>query len=185
MTHDTNQTPSFDRPTPGTGDDAAAGARSRRRPFRRLLWAAAALLAVATGVGAAAPHAHALGFGGPRMHRMSDERREAFMKRRLDHVLDDVKATDQQRAQIHAIFDRTAPQLRTLRGEHQTLRKELAQVMGADTVDGVKVEELRRRANGLVDRATGIVSRALVEAAQVLNKDQRKAVLAELAERHR
>jgi Spy/CpxP family protein refolding chaperone len=119
------------------------------------------------------------GFGGG-----SPEQHKAFMERRLDKMLDEVKATDSQRTAIKAIFARMFEEMRPIHQQHQTLHRSIASALSADAIDPVAIENLRKQVAPLVDQASQVFTRALLDAGQVLSREQRQALMKNLQERH-
>jgi Spy/CpxP family protein refolding chaperone len=117
--------------------------------------------------------------GGP-----SPEQRKAFMERRLDRALGVVSATDAQRTAIKAIFERTFAEMRPIQQEHRRLHDDLAQAFAAEKVDRAAVEKLRVETTGLVDRGSQVLSKALLDAADVLTPQQRHTFVEHLQEMH-
>lgn len=147
---------------------------------RRGLWVGLTLVAV---VGAtAASAAHAGGFGGGWRHGGGGP--GEFMERRMARVLDKVGATDAQKAQIKTTWDGLRPELKALHEQQAALKKQMAQVAAAPTIDTARVEQLRQQSVQLLDKSSVVLTRGLVATAQVLTPDQRKQVLAEIEKRH-
>jgi periplasmic protein CpxP/Spy len=151
----------------------------RSRPSR--WWLLLALpVALAGGFYAASAYAFGGGFGmggGPDAHH-------AFMQRRLEKMLDKVEATAAQRTAIKSIVERLHTEMQPIHKEHTALRDGLKQALAAPTVDGVAVENLRSQASELMERSSRSLSRALVEAANVLTPAQRKTIIEQIGERH-
>ena len=156
-------------------------------PRRRTLWLLLAIpVALAAGVGAFKAHAMAGGFGmGPGGFGGGDpEQHRAFMERRLDRALDVVKATESQRTAIKNIFARTFAELRPVHQEHRRLHDAIATAFAAPTIDRAGIENLRVQTTKLVDQASQIFSKALLDASDVLSAEQRKALVEHLQEMH-
>src|SRR5262245_7659433 len=90
-----------------------------RRGGRRLQAAVLALPLLFGGVAAGTAYAHQ-GGGADQAGASMEQKGQA----RLDRALASVNATDAQKAQIHAIWDKARPQLRQLRSEQEKVRKE-------------------------------------------------------------
>jgi Spy/CpxP family protein refolding chaperone len=150
----------------------------RSRPSR---WWLLLALPVVLGGGFYAARAYAFGGmgmgGGPDGHH-------AFMQRRLEKMLDKVDATSAQRASIKTIIERLHTEMAPIHKEHAQLRDGLKKALAAPTVDGVAVENLRIQAAASMDRGSRQVSKALVEAANVLTAEQRKLIIEHIGEQH-
>src|SRR4051812_42096087 len=99
-----------------TEDRTTHGSPRAARPRRRWLWALLAAPLLLGGVGYSVAEAHGFGHGG--MHERMEER--------MQRILNDVGATDVQKAQIKAVWDGLRPQLKAARIEHFRLRGEIA-----------------------------------------------------------
>lgn len=103
--------------------------------------------------------------------------------RHLDHLLDEVDATDAQRTQIRQIAQDA---MADLKADRQTARDLHAQVMGvltAPQVDAAAAEKLRQQMLAQHDRSSKRITQALVDVAKVLTPQQR-AVLAQHMKEH-
>jgi Spy/CpxP family protein refolding chaperone len=102
---------------------------------------------------------------------------EAEIADRLEDVaelgLDYVDADDQQIARVNQVLRGFAPEIVSLRTEHRALGAELRAELAKDSIDHARVEELRKRAIVLFDRASAKSSEALLAAAEVLTPEQR------------
>jgi periplasmic protein CpxP/Spy len=162
---------------------------SKKRCYRRgylLLLAVPVLL----GAGFLAVRAQASddGFGfGPGMgmgRGGSPEQHKAFMQRRLDRMLDMVKASDSQRTAIKAIAERTFAEMHGLHEQHGRLRDQLATAIAADPVDRAAVEKLRTELVTMMDQGSQAISKGLLDAAQVLTPEQRQTLVKLIKEHH-
>jgi len=130
--------------------------------------------------------ARAWAFGGPGMGGMgfgpggfegSPAEHQAFMQRRLEKMLDLVKATDSQRAAIKPIFEKLAADLKPIHQQHAQLHKAMVDAFAATTLDRAAIENLRVQASALMDQASKTVTTALVEAGNILTADQRQTLV--------
>jgi Spy/CpxP family protein refolding chaperone len=107
---------------------------------------------------------------GPRHHGFSPGR----IERMLDRVLDRVDASTEQRQKITRIVERAADDVLAFRDKHLEGRKQLREVLAAQTIDRGKLEALRTEQLQLADGASKRITDALAEAAEVLNPSQRE-----------
>jgi Spy/CpxP family protein refolding chaperone len=115
----------------------------------------------------------AFAFGPGPHHEPSPEEREA----RLNHALDEIDATDEQRSAIRVFLEDTAPKLRELHEEGRLLREEFQTVfLTSEVVDRGEVEVLRLDAVDLFDRMTSTGLDLMVDVANVLTVDQRQTL---------
>jgi periplasmic protein CpxP/Spy len=157
-----------------------------KRPRKRGLWALLAVaVLLAAGFCAARSYAHpGFGFGPGGFGGGDPEQHKAFMQKHLDRMLDQVNATDSQRTAIRAIFARVVEEMRPIHQQQQTLHHDIATALAADAVDPAAIESLRKQIAPLVDRASQVLTRAILDAGQVLSPDQRKSLMKHIQERH-
>ena len=157
-----------------------------RHGHRRVWWLLLAV-PVVLGAGFCALRAQAseagFGFGPPDMGG-GPEQHKAFAEKRLDRMLSTVKATDSQRTAIKAIFERMFAEMQPIHEQHQRLHDDIATLFSADTVDRAAVEKLRGQVTALVDQGSQVFSKALLDASQVLNAEQRQALVKHIQEQH-
>ena len=156
---------------------------------KRALWLLLAIpVALAAGFGALQAHAATggLGFGGGAFGAGdSPEQHKAFMERRLEKALDAVNATDSQRTAIQAIFERMFAEMRPVHQQHRQLHDKITSAFAAPNLDRVAIEQLRVQVTTLVDQASQIFSKALLDAAQVLTAEQRQTLVTRMQDMHR
>lgn len=148
----------------------------------------AASLAGALGhVLAAPPPAHDMAaHGGPGMHRggpMGMQGGPMMSGRMLRHMLDEVKATDDQRKRVEAIAEAAAKDLRAQRDQGRTLREQSMALFTQPTVDAAAVEALRQQQLQQHDQATRRMSQAMLDIAAVLTPEQRQRLGERMKER--
>ena len=142
--------------------------------LRRALWIARPVLALAV---AAAPRALAWG----RHHARPST--PAELSKRLDHglehLLDELDATEVQRARAAQLADARAPALFAIMNEGHALRQKAKGVLLADKLDETQLAALRTQLDSVYARGADIALDGLFELAEVLTPKQRR----ELAER--
>lgn len=167
---------------PRAANDNSTPALTVLRPVPRRRWLS--LLAIPLLAGAASTSvalAHGFGDGGGPGHGDHG----AFMQRRLDHLLTAAGASDAQKAQVKAIWEQLRPQLKPLRQQHADLRKQIATAMTAATIDTARIEQLRKQSVQAMDQLSVLMTRGMVQSAQVLTPEQRKLVLQQIEEHRR
>jgi Spy/CpxP family protein refolding chaperone len=167
--------------------------RSHRRGGRKALIIVALIGSFFAG-GVLFSHMHAVGedmhmppwmqhgawMGGPGPHRpdgppgpMTPERHVAHGRMMLDQALTSVEATADQKAKILAIYDKAANDLREAPLITFQTQLQIATLLTAPTIDHNKIEQLRAARITDIDSASKIIVKAVTEAADVLNQDQR------------
>jgi Spy/CpxP family protein refolding chaperone len=144
--------------------------------IRRALW----VIVPALLVGALAlPRALAWGHHHPRAS--SPEELADHLEDGLDHLLDRVDATDDQRTKANAIAERRAPALFAVITEGRAVRQELKQALLAEQLDPTKLAAARTRLNELATKASTIGLDSVFELSQLLTPEQRKQVADKLS----
>jgi protein CpxP len=155
----------------------------RKRHFWLLL-----AVPVLLGAGICAVRAHAadngFGFGPPGFGGGTPEQHKAFMERRLDKMLDVIKATDSQRTAIKAIAERMFAEMQPIHQQHKQLHDAIVTAFTAATVDRAAVEKLRLQVTALVDQGSQAFSKGLLDMAQVLTPEQRQTLAKFIQEHH-
>jgi protein CpxP len=151
------------------------GSRAPRRGWRKWTWLMLALPLMLGGVGYQAAYAHGGGSGGGDGAGMHER-----MQARMDRILTDVGATDQQKAQIKTIWTGLGPQLKAAHQDRGKIHEQLQQAMSAATIDAAAIEKLRQQSVQTIDRVSTLFTQGMVQTAQVLTPDQRQKALAEL-----
>jgi Spy/CpxP family protein refolding chaperone len=160
------------------------GQSTNSRQSRRHRWWLLLALPVAL---AGVLGARAWAFGGPGMGGIGALNGEGgfaehqeFMQRRLENMLDLVKATDSQRAAIKPIFQQLATDLKSIHQQHAQLHKSMLDAFAATTLDPAGIENLRVQASALMDQASKTITTALVTAGNILTADQRQTLVQQM-----
>jgi periplasmic protein CpxP/Spy len=135
-----------------------------------LVLAGAAGLAVARGVGGGTFMGHCGHAGLTR----------DFIAFRIERALDKVNATAEQKAKIRAILEKAHEEHAARMADHQKLHDQVVAALTADTIDRASLEASRKQAMVWLDQGSARLFDVVVEAASVLNPEQRRQ-LAELA----
>jgi periplasmic protein CpxP/Spy len=105
-------------------------------------------------------------------------------QQKMNRWLDQVKATPQQRQQIHAIMDRMGPQLQAVEKEREQDMERLTTALTSDTVDRSAIEQVRTEVLRTFDQTSRTLTQGLSDMAQVLTPQQRKQ-LGQILEQHK
>lgn len=133
--------------------------------------------------GATAPGSPDMDRGGP--PEGADDSDAAWgMHRGLERLLEEIDVTPTQRQQIRATFERARPELRQVQYEWRRVQQQFRQALTADTIDRGRIENLRQESVRIAERASVVLTRAVVDAAQVLTPEQRRELMKRLEERH-
>lgn len=109
---------------------------------------------------------------------------EERMDDKVEHLLDAVSATKEQRAQTDAIVKQLAPRLFTLMDEGRALRGELKTQLLAEKLDKTRIAESQQKLSALADQAVDASMDGLSAIAEVLTPQQRRLVADKLAKFH-
>lgn len=108
-----------------------------------------------------------------------------------ERMLDEVKASSEQKAQIRQIMEAARKDMQAQREAGKALREESMRVFTAPNVDANAVEALRQKRLAQHDQASRRMSQALLDASRVLTPEQRKLIAErmqkrqQMMERHR
>lgn len=97
----------------------------------------------------------------------------------MQRMLDDVKATPEQRAQIRQITEAAAADLRSQQEAARSLNEQAGKIFTAPLVDADAAEQLRQQMMAQHDKGSRRMMQVMVEVAKVLTPEQRQ----QLAER--
>ena len=102
-----------------------------------------------------------------------------FAERKIDRMLDEVEATDDQRGRVHEIVKAAVADLQEARSLKREIRQDLIASLTMETIDRNELETLRLRKMETVDRMSQRMLSALADAAEVLTHAQRQELAAE------
>ena len=150
-----------------------------------LLVGGAALSAVAVQAQPAQPGGPG-GYAGHRGHMMGGEHGHhggGMDMKWSGHMLDAVKATPEQRAQIQKIMESARTDLQAQREAGKALRGQLMQAMTQPNIDANAVEQVRQKMLAQHDQVSKRRMQAMVDAARVLTPEQRKQLSDRMSQR--
>ena len=150
---------------------------SRRFTLAALVGGAAA----ATSFGAFAQRGH----GGRHQGPMDPAQFEQHLERRLKHLYVEIDATEEQKQRLEPIIKETVRELAPVRRNLHAARGEAIKLLSQDRVDAGALEALRARQIQLTDEASRKVTRALVDASEILNPQQRRKLAAHFSHQRR
>lgn len=162
--------------------DAHANPDPSSQPRRRRRW----LGYLVAGVVGAAIGAGGLGFAAKRAVHMGwrdDARFERFVDHRLEHMLDEIDATEAQRSEVKTALLGAAQDMRALMQDMHGERDAFVAVLTGPQINRESIETLRAEIFAALERTSRRAVAALAEAAEALTPAQR-AELKERFERH-
>jgi periplasmic protein CpxP/Spy len=101
-----------------------------------------------------------------------------------ERMLDAVKATPDQRAQIKQIMDAARKDMQSQHDARKALQGEAAKLFAQPNVDANAVEALRQKQMAQHDQASKRMMQAMLDASRVLTPDQRKQLADRMQQRH-
>jgi protein CpxP len=107
------------------------------------------------------------------------------VERMLRHLYAEIDATEEQKQRLEPIVKQTMQELAPLRQNLRAARGEALKILSQERVDAGALESLRARQIQLTDEASRTVTRALVDASEVLNPAQRRQLAAHFARARR
>jgi len=168
---------------------AESGTPPRRRFWKRV-GIAAAVGATLAGLGAGV-FAHGRpggGWGGPggwhARHDMSPELRAKHIDLMVEHMLDGIDVSADQKSRINAIVTAVTKDMQPLRAQRFEARREAIEILTRPTVDRAAIEAFRVEKLKLADAASQRLTQGIADIAEVLTPEQR-AALAEKFSRNR
>jgi Spy/CpxP family protein refolding chaperone len=148
------------------------------------------LLVGGAALSALAVHAQPMQPGGPggheghRGHMMGGPHGGGDMGMKMSgRMLDLVKATPEQRAQIQKIMDGARTDMQAQREAGKGLRGELMAAMAQPNIDAGAMEQIRQKMLAQHDQASKRRMLAMVDAARVLTPEQRKQLSERMGQR--
>jgi Spy/CpxP family protein refolding chaperone len=103
--------------------------------------------------------------------------------RMVEHMLDSVNATAEQRAQVKQITDRTAADMKTQHEAGRALREQGMKLFTQPVVDANAAEALRQQMMQQHDQASRRMLQSMLEISRVLTPEQRKLLADRMAQR--
>jgi Spy/CpxP family protein refolding chaperone len=129
---------------------------------------------LAAAVGLAVLASHAAGAFGRHAH--------GFPERRIEHLLDEVEASDAQREQIRGAMDELHDLWRASRRDRRESREAIAAALTGDEIDREALEALRAAQIESFEAMSQRLLATLVQVAEVLTPEQRREIAAYLEE---
>ena len=158
-----------------TQDNATKSTGRQRRPRWILMTIAGALVLVVGGMTWSAVAYSGKSWDGDRFER--------FVEWKVEDMLDEVDATDEQRERVRAIATAALADMGEFHDFRREGREALVEALTQETVDREALETLRQSKLETADRASQRLLTALADAAEVLTPAQRAALAEEWASR--
>jgi periplasmic protein CpxP/Spy len=108
---------------------------------------------------------------------------DRHVERMLKHLYVEIDATDEQKHRLEPIVKQAAKELAPIRQNLHAARRQAIEILSQDKIDTAALEGLRQQQIKFADDASRTLTRALVDAADVLNPAQRKQLAAHFARR--
>ena len=97
------------------------------------------------------------------------------IEKRVDKALSGTTATAEQKTKVTAILQAAFTDLKGTRAQRVEVRKSLEAAMSAPTIDPAKIEQIRAEQVKMMDDSSKRFTKALIDAGNVLNAEQRQA----------
>jgi periplasmic protein CpxP/Spy len=105
-----------------------------------------------------------------------------YMEYRLDKMLTEAGASDEQKTKLKAIVTTTIDDVRPDRETRKAMRDEIIKLIEAPTIDRNAIESLRAKQMAQFEERSKAIAKAVADAAEVLTPDQRKKLVEEMRE---
>jgi Spy/CpxP family protein refolding chaperone len=132
-------------------------------------------LAVAVVAGSLAAMTGSLAFAQTGGRNFDPAQLHERLERRVDRALKGTDATAGQKKQIADILAANINDMRPLRDQRLADRKAMQDALQAPTIDPAKVEAIRSDEMKIADQRSRLFTKALTDAGNVLNAEQRQA----------
>ena len=100
---------------------------------------------------------------------------QQHIEKRVNKALDGTTATQDQKAKVTAILQAAFGDMKGMRDKRAEVRKALQDAMSAPIIDPAKVEQIRSEQVKMMDDSSKRFTKALIDAGNVLNAEQRQA----------
>lgn len=97
------------------------------------------------------------------------------IEKRVDKALNGTDATQDQKKQITGILQAAFKDMKSLHDKRAENRKAMRAAMEAATIDPAKIEQIRQDQMKVADESSKRFTKALIDAGNVLNAQQRQA----------
>jgi Spy/CpxP family protein refolding chaperone len=105
-----------------------------------------------------------------------------YMEYRLDQMLTDAGASDDQKSKVKTIVSATIDEVRPDREIREAMRDEIIKLIEAPTIDRNAIEALRAKQMAQFEVRSKAIAKAVADAAEILTPDQRKKLVEEMKE---
>ena len=103
-----------------------------------------------------------------------------YMEYRLDQMLTDAGASDDQKSRVKAIVTTTIDEVRPDREDRTAMRDEIIKLIEAPTIDRNAIEALRAKQMAQFEERSKAIAKAVADAAELLTPEQRKKLVEEM-----
>lgn len=111
--------------------------------------------------------------------------KHGFVKHFAEKALNEVDASEEQKAQIHAILDREKSKWTGQKDEMRAMHEGMLDVLAAPSIDKAALESFRAQTVTTFEAKSKEMMNVALEVAQVLTPEQRAELVAEMREHHK
>jgi Spy/CpxP family protein refolding chaperone len=110
-------------------------------------------------------------------HEFREKMMHAMIQSRIDSVLDEIKATDAQKATVNAAKDRLVAAFKGAHADHGADYEQLITLFGADKLDDAKLTALRADHMQRMKKIADAIVQSITEVHDALSADQRTQLI--------
>lgn len=103
-----------------------------------------------------------------------------YMEYRLDQMLTEAGASDDQKSKLKSIVTTTIDEVRPDREDRKAMRDEIIKLIEAPTIDRNAIESLRAKQMAQFEERSKAIAKAVADAAEILTPEQRKKLVEEM-----
>jgi Spy/CpxP family protein refolding chaperone len=110
-------------------------------------------------------------------HQFREKMMHAMIQARIDNVLEQIKATDAQKATVNSVIERLLATFKDQHADHGADFEQLINLFGADKLDDAKLTALRADHMQRMKKIADVIVQSITEVHDALSAEQRTALI--------